>query len=155
MVPTIMRVIRTHMRASSSSVLSVPHFRTLRYLSDHPGCPLHEVAEFIGLSVPSASKIVQSLLQRGFLHRRGDPVDRRRSVLEVSSRGQRVLDAARDETQAKLAQVLGPLTGPQRAQLRIALSTLHHIFSPDSIPSTSAKPAPSRRKANSREAQNT
>lgn len=132
-----MRIIRTHMRASSASVLSVPHFRTLRYLSVNPGCPLSEVAEFIGLSTPSASKIVQSLIRRGFLLRKGDPQDRRRSVLEVSARGHKVLQNAREDTHAKLAEHLAPLDEAQRLQLIEALAPLRQVFSPDSVQSKS------------------
>jgi MarR family transcriptional regulator for hemolysin len=130
-VPSIMRAIRTQMRHGSSVELSVPHFRTLAYLNRRRGSSLSCLAEHIGLSLPSASKLVQLLLIRGYLQREVDAADRRRSVLAPTAKGQRILRRARRTAQGYLAEAIGELNGKGRREVISAMRTLRSVFTPE------------------------
>jgi DNA-binding MarR family transcriptional regulator len=130
-VPAIMRQIRQHMRAASVAELSVPQFRTLRFLDCRRGCSLSDLAEHIGLSLPSASKLVQLLLTRGYVHREIDPIDRRRTILAPTPKGKRVIKIARQATQEFLAEQLSELSEDRRSEVIAAMQTLRKVFSPE------------------------
>jgi MarR family transcriptional regulator for hemolysin len=130
-VPAIMRAIRQHMRSASVAELSVPQFRTLGFLDRRRGSSLSELAEHIGLALPSASKLVQLLLTRGYVHREIDPVDRRRTILAPTAKGKRVIKAARQATQEFLAEQIEELSDDRRHQVIQAMQTLRAVFSPE------------------------
>src|SRR5262245_1667093 len=109
-VPLIMRVIRTYMRAHSISELSVTQFRTLAFLNRHPGASLSDVAEQIGLTLPSMSKLIDGLVARQLVLRDVSPADRRCITLALTPLGQTTFQAARQATQVHLGQLLAGLT---------------------------------------------
>ncbi len=128
-VPLIMRRIRHEMRRHSMPGLSVAQFRTLLYLQRHPGTSLSEVADFLGLSMPSASKLVDRLVTDGAVSRR-IAQDRRRISLSPTERGQTALDLARLEARDQLADSLKELSPEDLATVSSALEILDKAFSP-------------------------
>ena len=129
-VPAVMRFIRSQMRCHRGSALSVPQFRALLFLSRNPGAILSALAEFLGLSLPAASRLVEGLVGKKFVARRIPPGNRRQVVLSVSARGQRTVDAARQATERRLAEVVAPLRSEERMAIRRALRTLREEFQP-------------------------
>jgi len=129
-VPAVMRAIRGQMR-SHRSELSVVQFRALAYLNRWPGASLSGLAEHIGLSLPTASKLVQTLLVRGYLRRKVDPRDRRRTALTPTAKGRRILTSARKATRAYLAEALRALPKEQCIAITAAMQTLLPLFLTD------------------------
>jgi DNA-binding MarR family transcriptional regulator len=105
-VPAVMRTIRTRMRQHSEALPSVVHFRALAYVNRNPDSDITGLAAHIGLLLPSASKLVQVLLTRGYVARSPDPADRRRTLLRPTPRGRKVVEAARGATRQYLAELL-------------------------------------------------
>src|SRR4051812_32248907 len=104
-----MRTIRTEMRRSRTPDLSVPQFRVLAFLSLHPGASLLQVADHIGITPPSASKIVEGLVGRKLLKRESSRRDRRHVELDLSPSGKRKLEYVASEATTCLAALLYPL----------------------------------------------
>jgi DNA-binding MarR family transcriptional regulator len=127
-VPLVMRVIRAEMRSRRASDLSVPQFRTLAFLSRCEGASLSDVAEHIGLTLPSASKMVDGLVVRELVTRRSSARDRRRVLLALTAKGEGALASARRGTQARLAEMLTALPAEERAVVVRALRTLRRVF---------------------------
>ncbi len=130
-VPLVMRAIRAEMRSHRSPDLSVPQFRALRYVSRHAGASLSDVAEHLGLTLPSTSKLVNRLVERGLLTRANAPDDRRRMVLEITPDGQTVLNAAAQATHARLMEQLAALSAEERTAVLAAMRSLLRVFAPD------------------------
>src|SRR5436305_12902213 len=87
-VPEVMRSIRLKMRQATSAELTVVQFRSLALADFQPGgATVSDVAEHIGLTMPSASKLVDGLVRRGYLRRRSDLRDRRISSLGPTATG--------------------------------------------------------------------
>jgi len=126
-VPLIMRRIRREMRRHSIPGLSVAQFRTLIYLQRHPGTSLSEVAEFLGLTLPSASKLVDRLVMDKSVSRR-IAQDRRRVKLGLTERGQTALDLARLEAREQLSESLKLLSQEELATVSAALRVLGLAF---------------------------
>ncbi len=130
-VPQVMRAIRAEMRRHRTADLSVPQFRTLNYLGRCPQASLSDVADYIGLTLPSASKIVEGLVARKLLSRQTDPADRRRLTLSLTRSGQTALEASRRATRACLAESLATLTEAERATVTKAMAALRPVFAPE------------------------
>lgn len=127
-VPQIMRAIRTEMRRHRTADLSVPQFRTLGYIDRNTNASLSDVAEHIGLTLPSMSKLIEGLVARQLVSRRTDPADRRRVVLTLTRPGRAALDASRAATRAYLAEALASLSTGERATVVEAMELLRPLF---------------------------
>jgi DNA-binding MarR family transcriptional regulator len=130
-VPLVMRTVRAEMRRHRAADLSVPQFRTLTFLSRQAGASLSQVAEHIGLTLPSMSSLVEGLVERKLILRNPHSVDRRRVTLTLTARGQSVLEAAHGATQAALAEKLAALSAQDRTIVVQAMQALRPLFEPD------------------------
>ena len=129
-IPHTMRAIRTEMRRHRRSDLSIPQFRTLAMLNQREGASLSDLAEFMGLTLPSASKLVDGLVVRKLVSRKTCAGDRRRLTLTLTSPGRATLEAARVATQAHLAKELEKLPADELAIVIRAMRILRPIFVP-------------------------
>ena len=127
-VPLVMGVIRSQFRKYGALELSVPQFRTLLFLSQHKGASLSEVAEYIGLMLPSMSALIDDLVKRKFAVRRTSPNDRRRMKLTLTEHGRATLRLARGATQTYLAEQLNHITQADRVTIVKAMQALKPIF---------------------------
>ncbi len=127
-VPAVVQAIRVEMRAQRLHELSVPQFRTLAYIGRHPGCSLSEVAELIGLTLPSMSVLVNGLVGNGFVLRETSPFDRRRVTLTLTKEGNEVHQRALQGATDWLADLLSPLSPAQRIALFEGLEALRPVF---------------------------
>lgn len=103
-------------------------FRTLNFLSRHRGASLSEVAEHIGLTLPTMSTLIDGLVIRNFAVRKTHPKDRRRMLLELTDRGQATLRTARDATRDYLAGLLEPLSSDDRTTVVRSMGILSSIL---------------------------
>jgi len=105
----------------------------LGFVSRNPGASLSEVAEHVGLTLPSMSKLNDGLVARKLVTRVTATADRRRLVLAVSPRGRAVLEARRAAARARLAERVASLPPAHRAVVIGAMRALRPIFAPPSI----------------------
>jgi DNA-binding MarR family transcriptional regulator len=107
--------------------ISITQMKTLHVLADHSHeLSVKELSDRTGLSLPGASRTVDSLLRRGWLERREDPHDRRIKRVEITDDGRAILDRIETARLAGLEQYAAALTPEQRATLSAALSDLPH-----------------------------
>lgn len=129
-VPLIMHQIRAEMRSHRGAGLSVPQFRALAFLGNHPGASLSDLADHHGLTLPSVSVMVDSLVDRGLVIRESSSTDRRRVLLTLSRRGRVLLGRARRATRARLTECLKGLSPAQQAQIAASMRDLRLLFAP-------------------------
>ena len=130
LVPVIMRTIRAEMRSQRTADLTIPLFRTLLFLERHPGVSLQDLARHLGLTSPSVCKIVDAMVAHSLVIRRPSDADRRKITLRLTRDGKAVLDKARKNTQARLVDLLAPLSVEQRETVFQALQLLSPLFLP-------------------------
>lgn len=120
-------------------------------LAAEPNVSIRRLAERTLTDPSSASVVVARLVARGFVTRRRDPADGRRSVLAVSERGREALGRAPVPYQAKLFAALESLSRPDLRKLRLGLTALLGTELAASAPfffeDGAAKPRPRRRRA--------
>jgi DNA-binding MarR family transcriptional regulator len=125
-----MGALRTIMARPDISPFTVPQFRSLLYVHRHVGASLSETADFLGLTLPSASKLVDQLVKRGLLVRQHDPADRRRMTLRLTATGDALLKGAQATVRRQLATMLAAFSDAELAVLERALTLLHLSFPP-------------------------
>ena len=134
-----MHAIRTEMRAQRPSNISVPQFRCMAFLSRHGGASLSDVAEHVGLTLPSVSNMVERLFERGLVNREILPEDRRRVTLSLTHRGRTMLESARAAAQSSLAAHLALLPPAKRRIVRAAMEILRGLFARPPRPETTPR----------------
>jgi len=127
-VPLVMRTVRAEMRRFRGPSVSVPQWRALGYVHRHAGTSLSEAGEHLGLTLPATSRLMDGLVERKLVMRRRDPEDRRCVRLEASARGRGLWLAAREFTQAALAERLSALRPGERAAVSRAMAILRQLF---------------------------
>jgi len=127
-VPVIMKDIRSEMRTRRSPDLTVPQFRTLAFVDRNRGTSLSAVANHMGLTLPSTSKLVDGLLDRGMLTREDNPADRRRVKLGVTNHGLRILETSRRGTLMYLTGKIASLSTDEREVIVKAMKAMRSVF---------------------------
>jgi DNA-binding MarR family transcriptional regulator len=120
---SICREMRLHRKG-----LSISQFRALVWVDRHPSDTLSSLAEHLGASLSTASRIVAGMVAKGFLTRTGRDDDRRQVSLGMTSKGQAVLDATRAATHSEIAARLAHLTPMEQASILEAMSILRSVF---------------------------
>src|SRR3954468_24102361 len=87
---------------------------------------LGELAERLGMSLPTTSRTVESLLKRGFLERREDEQDRRVKRVGITAAGHDAVERIDTVRLSSLANYTATLSPEQRSALFAALASLPH-----------------------------
>jgi DNA-binding MarR family transcriptional regulator len=90
----------------------------------HAPTPLSELARFVGVSPQAATKAADSLEQRGYLTRRPDTDDRRRVLLEATTRGAEYAAAIDDVIDGLDAELAESVSDKDLAAARRVLAAL-------------------------------
>ncbi len=125
--PLITRRMR-EMRRRMMSDLSIPQYRALNYVRNHDGISLSDLSEFLGLSLPSTSKLIQKLVVLKVVTRKVAD-DRRRVCISLTVKGKDALRLARQETHKQLDKTLESLSKKDLATVSKALNILGRAFS--------------------------
>ena len=108
--------------------MSPSQFKVLRALGESGPLGQHQLADLIAVDPRNAVPLIDGLAERGLLAREVDPADRRRRVLTLTPRGQRLA--------ADLASIgaeiendfLSPLTTAEQQSLRQMLLSLLRAY---------------------------
>ncbi len=126
--PQVMRFIRGEMRSHRGHDLSVPQFRALAFINRHPEVSLSHLAEHLGLTLPSTSKLVDGLVNQKVITRRESKEDRRRLTLALTKNGEDILHSARTATQNHLKDMLCNLSVDELSTIIRAMNLLQPLF---------------------------
>ncbi len=127
-LPDVMDTIRRSMRSRLEDSLSVPQFRALNFIDREPGCSLGEVAAFLGVTLPTASAMVDRLVRAGHARSAQADDDRRRARLRISDAGKSVLEQVRAEAGRELAAALAQRPTDDLRAISAGLAALKRAF---------------------------
>ncbi len=127
-IPVIMKDIRSEMRSRRPHDLTVPQFRTLAFVDRNEGASLSAVANHMGLTLPSTSRLVDGLIARGMLTREDNPADRRRLKLGVTNHGLTILETSRRGTLTYLANKIASLSAEDMEVIAKAMKAMRSVF---------------------------
>lgn len=121
-----MRVSR-RVRFEASSDLAPHQFSALGRLEQRART-LTELAECERISVPSMSRTVAALVDRGVVARAADPSDGRAVVLSITADGVRLLEVERAQRDAWMARQLEELDAADHTVLARATQILERVM---------------------------
>ncbi|MFJ5518036.1 MarR family winged helix-turn-helix transcriptional regulator [Streptomyces griseoluteus] len=109
-------------------------FEFLRFLRDHPGSRVADLATEFAIGIGATSKGIDRLERQAWVIRRTNPSDRRSSLLDLTAGGLQLVEAAEATFTGTLAEltadVLGGPSGPAAAQI---ISELRSVLERDQI----------------------
>ena len=123
-VPALMRAMRAEMRRARPDALSVPKFRTLRFIRQHPSTNLASIAEHLGSSPASASELVSRLVADGLATSATNERTRREVVVGLTELGAAVFDAAEGRARDWLRGLANGMASTDQARIVAALRDL-------------------------------
>jgi DNA-binding MarR family transcriptional regulator len=107
--------------------IPITQMKTLHALTDSEReVSVKELSDRLGLSLPGASRMVDTLLRRGWVERGEDPEDRRIKRIGITDAGRGIVERIETARLVGLEQYAAALTPEQRTTLSSALSDLPH-----------------------------
>jgi DNA-binding MarR family transcriptional regulator len=104
--------------------LSIPEWRVIAVLQYFPGISSGELAKESGMDNVAVSRAVEFLVRGGLITRHSSASDRRRTVLDLTAKGQRVYDEITPLALASESLLSQELTLTERNQLDSILTKL-------------------------------
>ena len=120
----VTRLVTPEVRRRGPKQLSLSHMRALGFLDASPDADLSAVADYVGLTLPSMSTLVDGLVRRGLVARLAAPHDRRRLRLRLTATGTKALRAGLAAAEAVLETRFGDLRPAERALVVRAMARL-------------------------------
>jgi DNA-binding MarR family transcriptional regulator len=118
----VTRLVTPEVRRLRPKQLSLSHMRALGFLDAQPDADLSAVADYVGLTLPSTSTLVDRLARRGLVMRLASPHDRRRLQLRLTGAGNRALRTALAGAQAALDGRFADLSPSERTLVARAMA---------------------------------
>jgi DNA-binding MarR family transcriptional regulator len=122
------RSIGSEMRRAPQA-LAPAQMASLMRLSAGPAA-MTELARHLAVSVPTVSKSIDVLVDRGWVDRWVDPSDRRQTIVRLTREGRSVSAAMKRQSRRHVAGLLASLTSDQRTQLMATLEVLKGVLPP-------------------------
>jgi DNA-binding MarR family transcriptional regulator len=104
--------------------LSAPQRLVLRVLAEYPPLSPSELTEIIGIQRTRMTSVLRRLEDAGYLRRRADPADRRRTIVTLTPRGLKISEALASVVEAAVRNVLCKVTGRTVDSAKQVLSAL-------------------------------
>ena len=114
--------------------MTMGQWRSLLALQVCGTTSLNGLAKQLGVGAPTASVVVDQLVQLGYVDRITDPADRRRIMLTVASAGEELLVDLRHGRAHILEMWLADLSDNQLKQLSAGLYALVRVIVGDDLP---------------------
>ncbi|GAB3448317.1 MarR family winged helix-turn-helix transcriptional regulator [Phycicoccus ginsengisoli] len=105
--------------------VSLPQMRLLFALRDEGQTSCTHLAQMLGVSGSSVTRLADRLVASGHVTRAGDPQSRSRVLLALTDHGAEVIDAVLAWRSRELSRALRSLDAPALAALTEALTVLH------------------------------
>ena len=119
--PHAMRTLAHDMRDVPQGLGTVPQYRILAYLHHHGHDTMGRLAERHNVTMPTMTKIVAGLVDKGLVERETDSRDRRVVRLRLTDSGDSLFMDLRARMEARLANLMASMNDEERAALSCGL----------------------------------
>jgi DNA-binding MarR family transcriptional regulator len=117
---------------------SMAQLKALFVIAREEPTPIGRVAEVLQIGLPTASHLVDRLVQDGMVARAIDPTDRRRALASLTPQGAQLVARLHQGSAARLRNWIDQLDAEERAALACGLRAMARVAEADL--SVSAKP---------------
>jgi DNA-binding MarR family transcriptional regulator len=109
--------------------IRIKEFVALVYLRESGKAAQAKLAETMMMDANNCVILLNGLEEEGLIARTRDPEDRRRHIVEITSKGQKALENAERKLETLEDEVLGTLDASERDQLRDLLAKALEVHS--------------------------
>ena len=127
LTPQMMRFMRSQMSLMSEGSLSVPQFRVLVKVAKEPSTH-QEVADWMGITAPTLTRMIDSLVEKKLVARTRDSADGRKTILEATPAGRNLFLKYRQKAHQTLEAKIDGLTSAEKRKLNEGLDLLTQMF---------------------------
>ncbi len=127
-VPYLSRSLSAVVRDELQEPITMSQLRVLAYLRRHPGASLGDLAQWRDVSLPTMSKMVRTLVERGWVHRSTAPHNRRLLVLTLTPAGEALYLDILARLERRVAQMVHQLSPERRTLVADVLECLAEVF---------------------------
>lgn len=106
--------VRRERNAVSQGLITLPQFLGLSFLRTHPGAPVNAFAAKLGLQLSSASGLLDRMARIGLLKRTHSQEDRRVVLLNLTPKGEQMVDEITEQKKESVARIFATLTPEER-----------------------------------------
>lgn len=107
--------------AGVESEVTLPQLRTLVLVATRPGIGAGGVAEALDVHASNATRLIDRLVQAGYLHRSDSAADRRRLELALTAAGSDLIEEVMEHRRRCYERTLRRMTAADRRRLASAL----------------------------------
>lgn len=140
----LMRSIAAHMRQSEQR-LAPAQVGILARLGEHT-CTLSDLAQHQAVRLPTISRSVSMLVDRGLVERRIPEHNRRQTLVGLTPEGRNALAAIKREAERHTASILADFSDAERRQVHAAAQLLSRALGGFDTPARSSKRGGAKRK---------
>lgn len=93
------------------------YYIILRYINEKSYVSMKNIADFLSITPPSATSIINRLIKLNLLKRQNNPKDRRIIKIVVTSKGKKVLENEMKKVSRHLKEIFSQLNQKEQKQL--------------------------------------
>jgi len=123
-----MRTMGPEIGSRVGRVVHPRQFHTMVTLKNLDGASLSALAGHTGSTMSAASKLVDGLVDRGFVARETDEDDRRRLILRLTEAGEQLIAAVDDAETSALVEWLADLSDAESAMVTLGMELLSKVL---------------------------
>ena len=101
---------------------------TLHFIKHNDNCKTSDVANFLSVSPPDASRIVETLVKKGFTERINDEKDRRVIRLRITGDGKKVFESISQELAFSFSKILEKINEQDAKALLRGMKALSNVL---------------------------
>jgi DNA-binding MarR family transcriptional regulator len=121
------RLIKENTMAESKNpALSMVHLHGLRFIAEKKNPTMRELADFFGVTAPTATSLTNLLIKNKQVRRVSDKKDRRIIRLQITSSGQKNIETGSQEICERMKKVFDKLSQEEINQL---IKILEKVYS--------------------------
>jgi len=122
----ISRLIRKHI-ADTSHIAEEPSMLQLQTLMSltHGALTMGKIAQELYIKLPTASSLVDRLIEVGYVKRISDKLDRRITKIDLTEKGKQILTSAMKIKMKKMEFILNKLSTGEKKSLMSIIKNLH------------------------------
>ena len=129
----ILGAVKAAIGREPAAGLTLTQMRALGFLLGSPGASLSELAEDLGLQMPTTSKVVEEMVRQKWVVRQVVPENRRKLTLSVTAKGRKAVEKAAEPAMTRMAELLSQLTAKERKTVEQAMVLLHPLVMPGNV----------------------
>ncbi len=110
--------------------LTVGQLKSLSFIDFHRSTNLRKLATALGVTPPSATRIIDNMVKQGLVSRAENPENRRMLLLKTTDKGKAALAKLRQSGVSRLAGILARLSLEELSALAQGLAAVARAISP-------------------------